>query len=101
MEAPQMLASRAAGAGGGRRRAGGAQQHAAAAAAAAAAEPRPWNVIWSVGGLCWLVMTGTALLWMLPESGPATRDAYADSTQTRLLQHLLAFLAAAPAYRVA
>jgi hypothetical protein len=69
--------------------------------AAAAAEPRPWNVIWSVGGLCWLVMTGTALLWMLPESGTATRDTYAVSTQARVLQHLLAFLAAAPAYRVA
>src|SRR5207253_5944206 len=26
------------------------------------AEPGPWTVIWSVGGLCWLVVTGPALV---------------------------------------
>jgi hypothetical protein len=101
MEAPQMLASRAAWAGGGRRPAGGAQEHATAEVVAAAAEPRPWNVIWSVGGLCWLVVTGTALLWLLPESGTTESDVYVVTTQARAVQHLLVFFAAAPAYRIA
>ena len=29
----------------------------------------PWSVIWSVGGACWLIVTCTALLWMMPASG--------------------------------
>ena len=64
-------------------------------------EPRPWAVIWSVGGLCWLVVTGTALLWMLPASGTTMSGMYVITTQARAAQHLLVFLAAALGYRVA
>ncbi|TLZ31928.1 MAG: hypothetical protein E6K25_05505 [Gammaproteobacteria bacterium] len=65
------------------------------------AEPGPWTVIWSVGGLCWLVVTGTALLWMLPASGTRMGDMYVVTSRARAAQHLLVFLAAALAYRVA
>jgi hypothetical protein len=64
-------------------------------------EPRPWRVIWSVGGLCWLLVTGTALLWMLPASGTTNSDTYVVTTEARAVQHLLVFLAAALAYRIA
>jgi len=65
------------------------------------AEPGPWTVIWSVGGLCWLVVTGTALLWMLPASGTRMGDMYVVTSRARAAQHLLVFLAAALAYRIA
>ena len=64
-------------------------------------EPRPWRVIWLVGGLCWLVVTGTALLWMLPASGTTMSGMYVITTEARAAQHLLVFLAAALAYRLA
>jgi two-component system, LytTR family, sensor kinase len=70
-------------------------------ARSAPAEPRPWRVIWSVGGLCWLLVTGTALLWMLPASGTTNSDTYVVTTQARAVQHLVVFLAAALAYRFA
>jgi len=57
-------------------------------------------ILW-VGGLCWLVVTGTALLWMLPASGTTLSGMYVVTTQARALQHLLVFLAAAACYRVA
>src|SRR5207237_10634684 len=65
------------------------------------AEPGPWTVIWSVGGLCWLVVTGTALLWMLPASGTRMGDMYVVTSRARAAQQLLVFLDAALAYRVA
>src|SRR5215469_17976450 len=64
-------------------------------------ESRPWRVIWLVGGLCWLVVTGTALLWMLPASGTTMSGMYVVTTAARAVQHLLVFLAAALAYRLA
>src|SRR5256885_1646071 len=65
------------------------------------ADPGPWTVIGSVGGLCWLVVTGTALLWMLPASGTMMGGMYVVTSRARAAQHLLVFLAAALAYRVA
>src|SRR6266513_580244 len=65
------------------------------------AEPGPWTVIWSVGGLCWLFVPGTALLWMLPASGTRMGDMYVVTSRARAAQHLLVFLAAALAYRIA
>lgn len=64
-------------------------------------EPRPWRVIGQVGGSCWLVVTGTALLWMLPASGTTMSGMYVITTQARAAQHALVFLAAALAYRLA
>ncbi|HKD55134.1 MAG TPA: histidine kinase [Steroidobacteraceae bacterium] len=64
-------------------------------------ESHPWRVIWLVGGLCWLVVTGTALLWMLPASGTTMSGMYVVTTEARAVQHLLVFLAAASAYRLA
>jgi two-component system, LytTR family, sensor kinase len=61
----------------------------------------PWGVIWRVGGLCWLLVTCTALLWALPASGKVTGGVYVVTTYARLVQHVLVFLAAACAYRVA
>jgi len=58
-------------------------------------------VILCVGGLCWLVVTGTALLWMLPASGTTMSGMYVITTKARALQHLLVFLAAAACYRIA
>lgn len=64
-------------------------------------EPRPWRVIWQVGGSCWLVVTGTAVLWMLPASGTTMSGMYVITTQARAAQHALVFVAAALAYRLA
>ena len=63
--------------------------------------PRPWSVIWRVGGLCWAIVTGTALLWMLPASGTTLSGTYVITTQALGIQHLLVFLAAALGYRLA
>src|SRR5690242_2305967 len=60
-----------------------------------------WGVIWSVGGLCWLVVTGTALLWMSPISGMQIGDYFVITGAARAVQHLFVFLVAAIAYRVA
>lgn len=64
-------------------------------------EPVPWSVIWRVGGLCWLVVTGTAILWMLPANGSTMDGRYVVTTQALAAQHLLVFLVAVLAYRVA
>src|SRR5438552_583570 len=64
-------------------------------------EPGPWGVIWGVGGLCWLVVTGTALLWMLPTSGTTMNGMYIITSRARSVQHLLVFVAAAFVYRLA
>lgn len=64
-------------------------------------EPGPWGVILGVGGLCWLVVTVTSLLWMLPASGTVMEGMYVVTTRARAVQHLLVFIAAALAYRVA
>jgi Histidine kinase len=53
------------------------------------------GLIWRVGGLCWLLVTGTALLTMLPASGTTVRGMYLATTQARATQHLLALAVAA------
>jgi two-component system LytT family sensor kinase len=63
--------------------------------------PNPWALIWGVGGACWLIVTCTALLWMLPASGTETGGVYVVSTAARAAQHLMVFLAAAVGYRAA
>jgi Histidine kinase len=100
MEAPQQLASRAPW-WSERRPAPVAALAGSHAAVEVTAEPRPWSVILWVGGLCWLVVTGTALLWMLPASGTTMSGMYVITTQARAVQHLLVFLAAAIGYRIA
>jgi histidine kinase len=67
----------------------------------ALSEPGPWGMIWGVGGLCWLVVTGTALLWMLPTSGTTMNGMYIITNRARGVQHLLVFVAAAFVYRLA
>lgn len=63
-------------------------------------EPSPWSVIWLVGGLCWLVVTGTALLWMMQSAGTTWHGMYVITNRARTLQHLLVFIPAALAYRL-
>ena len=70
-------------------------------AQAAPAEPGPWRVIWTVGGLCWLVVTGTSLLWMLQSAGTTWHGMYIITNRARALQHLLVFIPAVFAYRLA
>jgi hypothetical protein len=67
----------------------------------ARAEPGPWGVILGVGGLCWLIVTLTAVLWMLPASGTMLDGMYVVTNLARTVQHLLVFSVAALAYRVA
>jgi hypothetical protein len=101
MEAPQPLVSRAAWWSERGRAPGAVRERSHAVAEVTPAEPRPWSVILGVGGLCWLVVTGTALLWMLPASGTTLGGMYVITTQARAVQHLLVFLAAAVGYRIA
>ena len=61
----------------------------------------PWGVILGVGGLCWILVTATALLWTLPSSGTQVEGLYVITNRARVVQHLLVFLAAALAYRAA
>ena len=68
---------------------------------AAPEEPGPWRVILGVGGLCWLVVAVTALLWMLPASGTTMNGMYVVTSRARALQHLMMFMVAALAYRIA
>ncbi|HET9331142.1 MAG TPA: histidine kinase [Steroidobacteraceae bacterium] len=72
-----------------------------AAEHAGPAEPGPWGVILAVGGLCWLVVTFTAVLWMAPASGTTMDGMYVVTSTARTVQHLLVFALAACAYRVA
>src|SRR5215469_3133758 len=101
MDMPQPLASRAPWWSERRRVPEATPERAHAEGEVTPSEPRPWAVIWSVGGLCWLVVTGTALLWMLPASGTTMSGMYVITTQARAVQHLLVFLAAAVGYRIA
>src|SRR5215475_6025672 len=64
-------------------------------------EPGQWGVIIAVGGLCWLIVTLTALLWMAPTSGSTMDGMYVVTNRARTVQHLLVFVVAACAYRVA
>ncbi len=61
----------------------------------------PWWVILAVGGACWLVVTLTALLWLAPMSGTVVEGQYVVTTAARALQHLMVFVVAALAYRLA
>jgi hypothetical protein len=58
-------------------------------------------VIIGVGGLCWLAITGTAILWMWPYSGTVMDGSYVMTTGARAAQHLADFMLAVPAYRLA
>jgi hypothetical protein len=71
------------------------------ASAPTAPEASPWGVIWGVGGLCWLVVTGTAMLWMLQSAGTTWHGMYIITNRARALQHLLVFIPAVFAYRLA
>ena len=66
-----------------------------------APEPSPWGVIWGVGGLCWLLVTATALLWMFQSAGTTWHGMYIITNRARTLQHLLVFFPAVLAYRLA
>jgi hypothetical protein len=68
----------------------------------ASRERNPWGVILGIGGLCWLVVACTALLWMLPWSGTTTSAGdYVITTAARAVQHVLVFGVAAACYRIA
>jgi sensor histidine kinase YesM len=60
-----------------------------------------WPLICVVGGLCWGLMTASAVLWMLPYGGTVIDGAYVMMPKARLAQHFMVFLVAVPAYRVA
>lgn len=62
--------------------------------------PPPWSIIGRVGGLCWLIVTAVTLAAMLAMSG-GPGGTHVVTIQARALQHLLVFLAAALAYRIA
>lgn len=65
-------------------------------------ERNPWSVILSIGGLCWLVVACTALLYLLPWSGTTNaRGDYVITTSARAVQHVMVFIVAALAYRIA
>jgi len=67
----------------------------------ASTEPGPWGVILGVGGMCWMIVTLTALLWMLPASGTMMDGMYVVTNRARAVQHGLVFVVAALAYRIA
>jgi len=60
-----------------------------------------WRVILLAGGAGWLVVTGTAMLWLSPMSGKVISDAYYLSSLARAAQHLMVFGLSALAYRIA
>ena len=60
-----------------------------------------WRLIWLAGGLCWLVVGASEILWALPVSGKTVGELYFISTRARLLQYLAVFLLAVSAYRAA
>lgn len=60
-----------------------------------------WQVILLAGGAGWLVVTGTAMLWLSPMSGKVISDAYYLSSLARAAQHLMVFGLSALAYRIA
>jgi hypothetical protein len=62
--------------------------------------PPPWSIIGWVGGLCWLIVTAVTLAAMLAMSG-GPGGTHLVTTHARAFQHLLVFLAAALAYRIA
>lgn len=65
-------------------------------------ERNPWSVILGIGGLCWLVVACTAVLWMLPWSGTTMSSGeYVITTSARAVQHVMVFIVAAFAYRIA
>ncbi len=87
----------------------GAESEASPGSVGAAGEARlafprrsPWGLILTVGSLCWLVVSGTAIVSMLPWSGTTTaRGDWVISTGARLAQHLSVFIVAVLGYRVA
>lgn len=68
------------------------------------AEERPqttWTLILLAGGAGWLVVAGTAMLWLWPMSGKVVGDQYYLSSPARAAQHLMVFGLSALAYRIA
>ncbi|MBV9621649.1 MAG: histidine kinase [Gammaproteobacteria bacterium] len=61
----------------------------------------PWLVVLTIGGLCWMIVTLTGVLWMLPQAGMRVHDVYIATSGARVLGHCLVFLLAAPCYRLA
>src|SRR6516225_1134876 len=94
MQAPRMLASRA-----GWARAGdgsSSMPRVCGTEALSPGVPPPWSIIGWVGGLCWLILTAVTLA-----ASGASSATHVVTIQARALQHLLVFLAAALAYRIA
>jgi hypothetical protein len=60
-----------------------------------------WRVILLAGGAGWLVVGGTAMLWLSPMSGRVIADAYYLSSLARAAQHLMVFAISVLAYRIA
>src|SRR5205807_7401150 len=59
------------------------------------------SVTRAVGGVCWLVIMGTSILWMMPTAGTMMDGMYIITNRARVVQHLLVFVPAALAYRFA
>jgi hypothetical protein len=64
-------------------------------------QPASWTLILLAGGAGWLVVTGTALLWLWPMSGKVINDSYYLSSPARAAQHLMVFGISVLAYRLA
>lgn len=60
-----------------------------------------WRLIWLAGGLCWLVVGASEILWAMPLSGKTLGTIYFASTRARLFHFLTVFLLAVCAYRAA
>jgi hypothetical protein len=59
-----------------------------------------WPIIWTAGGLCWLAMMITGVLWALPISGRWLDGDYVVTSGARALLYVLLFLCSACAYRL-
>lgn len=69
---------------------------------AADARPSAWTLILAVGGACWGVVAIAAVIWMQPWSGTTTAAGdYMISSGALAVQHLMVFVVAAVAYRIA
>lgn len=66
-----------------------------------ARQPASWSLILLAGGAGWLVVAGTAMLWLWPMSGKVIANQYYLSSPARAAQHLMVFGLSVLAYRVA
>ena len=67
---------------------------------AAAPNSELWSIIWTAGGICWLLVAVIGVLWFWPISGTVQGNDYIISSGARLVHHFLMFLVSAPAYRI-